>query len=981
MIIPGLDGIVLGCDYNPEQWGRAVWQEDIALMRELGVGLVAVNIFGWAQLNPAKGVWDFADLDEIIGLLHEAGIRVNLGTATASTPAWLTTRHPEMLPTAIDGTRRFPGGRQAFCPSSPVYRRYALTLVERIAERYGRHPAIALWHVSNELGCHNALCYCGDSAEVFREWLRGRYGSVERLNHAWGTAFWSQRYGGWDEILPPLDTLSTRNPAQVVDFHRFSSDALLDHFRAEAEVIRRHSDRPVTTNLMNAAHIQNMDYWSWASELDIIANDHYLDHRLEDPGSELAFAADLTRGLADGRPWMLMETSTGAVNWQPVNLPKAPGQLLRNALTHVARGADAICFFQWRASVRGSEKFHSALLPHAGTDSSTWREAKGLSGILRALSGVVGTVVHAEAAILFSWQAWWASEDESLPSQEARYLEQVHAAYRALRAAGVTVDVVSPGSDLTGYRLVVVPALYSLRAAEAAALHGYVAQGGHAFVTFFSGIVDEEQAVVTGGYPGLLRDLLGVRMDEFAPLARGERVGLTSGRSASIWSECGRATTAVVLDAFAEGTAAGSPAITRNAFGSGSAWYVATRLDQPDLDAVVRDALIAAGIAPLADRAHDLDVTRRVGADGTTFLFAINHADDDLELVASGIDLGSGDRLGPRVVVPAGGVRVIREDIVSASDSSASADPGGPAPRSEPEGEAEPHPDRGAVARGVRRFYADPALVAFEGRYYLYPTTDGYADWSADAFRVLVSDDLRVWSDQGEVLRLGRDVSWASRNAWAPAAAEKDGVHYLYFTAEDSIGVASAPTPTGPFTDSGRPLVRGGDHPGRAIDPSVFTDDDGTRYLVWGNGVANIARLNPDMISIDTTSVISWEHPTFREAAHVHRRGGRYYLTWSENDTRDVDYRVRWASGPSPSGPWEERGVLLEQSPENGIRSTGHHSILRIPDTDEWVIAYHRFAIPHGDGFHREIVIDPLHHLPSGDLEPVTPSLHAIQHD
>ncbi|MDN4599199.1 beta-galactosidase [Leifsonia sp. F6_8S_P_1A] len=660
-----MDGMILGCDYNPEQWDRAVWTEDIALMRELGVGLVAINIFGWAQVNPAKGVWDFSGLDEIIELLHAAGIRVNLGTATSSTPAWLTTLHPELLPVAIDGTRRFPGGRQAFCPSSPVYRSYAVTLAERIAERYGRHPAVALWHVSNEMGCHNALCYCDESAAAFRRWLRDRYETIDRLNEAWGTAFWSQRYGQWDEILPPMATLSTRNPAQVVDFHRFSSDAIIEHFRAEAEAIRRHSSAPVTTNLMNTAHIRNMDYWSWTSDLDLIANDHYLDDRLEDPTAELAFAADLTRGLAAGRPWMLMETSTGSVNWQPVNLAKAPGQLLRDALSHVARGADAICFFQWRASVRGSEKFHSSLLPHAGTDSGIWREAQELSRVLRALPDVVGSTVQAEVALMFSWQAWWAADGDNLPSEGVRYLEQVHAAYRALRAAGVTVDVVSPGSDLSGYRLVAVPALYSLRADEAAGLQAYVENGGHALVTFFSGIVDDEQAVVTGGYPGLLRDLLGVRVDEFAPLSPGDTVRLASGRIASVWSERGRATTASVVDAFADGPAEGSPAITRNERGDGVAWYVATRLDQLDLDDLVREALDGAGVAPHAAGAAELDVTRRIGADGVSFLFAINHGDDDVELASTGVDLVTGDRVDAVVVVPAGAVRIIREDPAS----------------------------------------------------------------------------------------------------------------------------------------------------------------------------------------------------------------------------------------------------------------------------------------------------------------------------
>lgn len=277
------------------------------------------------------------------------------------------------------------------------------------------------------------------------------------------------------------------------------------------------------------------------------------------------------------------------------------------------------------------------------------------------------------------------------------------------------------------------------------------------------------------------------------------------------------------------------------------------------------------------------------------------------------------------------------------------------------------------------QFFADPALVSFAGRFYLYPTTDGLPDWSSTCFHVLASNDLRNWEDRGEIVRLERDVTWAQRNAWAPAAAEKNGVYYFYFTADDNVGVAIATTPEGPFQDSGHPLIPAGRYSGRAIDPSVFTDRDGTSYLVWGNTVAHFAKLNPDMVSIDEDTVISWEHPTFREAAHVHENAGVYYLTWSENDTRQPEYRVRWARGESPTGPWEERGVLLEQSPKNGILSTGHHSILRLPGTEEWVIAYHRFAIPNGNGFHREIVIDPLTHLPSGDLVPVTPTLEPIR--
>jgi beta-galactosidase len=544
-------GITLGCDYNFEQWTPEVWAEDVALMREAGIDLVAINVFGWSDLEPRPGEYHFDRLDRVIELLHRHGIRVNLGTATASPPPWLTRVHPEILPVMPDGTTRYPGGRQAWCPSSPVFREHALALVEQIAARYGSHPAVALWHVSNELGCHNALCYDETSAEAFRAWLERRYGSVEALNKAWGTSFWSQRYTDWADVAPPRLALSVRNPAQLVDFQRFSSDALLEHYRAEAAVLRRHTDVPITTNFMVTAHIRNLDYWSWASAMDVIANDHYLDHRLGDPVAELSFAADLTRGLAAGGPWMLMEQSVGAVNWQPHNLAKAPGQMVRNSLTHVARGADAICFFQWRASTQGAEKFHSALVPHAGTDTAAWREVIELSGILDRLAEVAGTSVEAEAAVIFGWESWWAADTEARPSQSVSYLEQVHAAYRAVRELGVTTDIVAPGADLSRYRLVVVPCLHLVSDADAAALTGYVAAGGHAVVTFYSGIVDQYDRVRLGGYPGAFRDMLGVVAEEFTPLLPGHEVSLSSGASATLWTERLRTTTAEVIDRYA----------------------------------------------------------------------------------------------------------------------------------------------------------------------------------------------------------------------------------------------------------------------------------------------------------------------------------------------------------------------------------------------------------------------------------------------
>ncbi|MET8150606.1 beta-galactosidase [Actinoplanes sp. NPDC049668] len=658
----GLPGISLGCDYNFEQWPPEVWAQDVALMREAGVDLVAVNIFGWSSIEPRPGEYDFAALDRVIDLLHAGGIRVNLGTGTSSPPPWLTTRHPEVLPVVADGTTRAPGGRQAWCPSSPVFREHALALVERVARRYGGHPAVVLWHVSNELGCHNALCYDEASAAAFRRWLERRYGGLPALNEAWGTAFWSQRYDDWSEIGPPRLALSARNPAQLLDFQRFSSDELLDHYRAEAAVLRRHTSAPVTTNFMVTAHIRNLDYWSWAPEMDVVANDHYLDHRLGDPTAELSFAADLTRGLAGGAPWMLMEQSAGAVNWQPHNLAKLPGQLLRNSLTHVARGADSLCFFQWRASARGAEKFHSALVPHAGTDTRVWREVLELSATLAALAEVADTTVRADVALLFCWESWWSADTEARPSQDVRYLEQVHAAYGAVRELGATVDVVAPGADLSRYRLVVVPCLHLVTDADAAGIDAYVAGGGHAVVTFYSGIVDGTDRVRLGGYPGAFRELLGVVAEEFHPLPHGGRVRLCGGGSATLWTELLRTTTAKTVDAYADGPLPGVPAITRNTYGDGTAWYVATALDQPGLRELMDTALREAGVRPVGPRNDgSVEVVRRTG-DGRAYVFVVNHGTHPVEYAVTGRELITGTAVDGLLRVPAGAVRVVREE-------------------------------------------------------------------------------------------------------------------------------------------------------------------------------------------------------------------------------------------------------------------------------------------------------------------------------
>jgi beta-galactosidase len=658
-LLPGLATLCYGGDYNPEQWPADVWRDDVARMREAGVTLVSVGIFSWAWLEPAEGRYEFGWLDEVLDLLHAGGIKVDLATATASPPPWLSHAHPESLPVDATGRRLSYGSRQAYCPSSPVYRAAAARLTEAIARRYADHPALALWHVNNEYGCHVSRCYCDVSAAAFRDWLRRRYDDLDRLNAAWGTAFWSQRYTDWEQVIAPRATPTFGNPTQALDFDRFSSDALLDCYRAERDVLHRVTPGvPVTTNFMTGMFWE-LDYWAWAREMDVVSTDHYLRGELPDPALDLSFAADLTRSLAGGRPWLLMEHSTSAVNWQPRNLAKTPGQLRRNSLTHVARGSDGAMFFQWRASVAGAEKFHSAMLPHAGTDTKVWREVVELGRDLAALAEVAGSEVERPAvALLLDWSSLWAGRLPAHPSTDLDAATEIRNWYAALHRAGITVDLAHPADDLSGYRLVLAPALYLLDGESVDNLTRYVAGGGRLVVGPFSGIVDENDHI----RHGMLRDLLGLWVEEVFPLPAGGTVHLDDGGAGLVWTELAHVTAAKVQASYAadpsgyrDGDLTGAPALTRH----GNAWYCTTVPDDATLDRWLAGILADAGVE--GSGWTGVEAVRRRHASGASYLFLINHANTDVTGPGSGTDLLTGTRSDGTVRVPARGAVVLRE--------------------------------------------------------------------------------------------------------------------------------------------------------------------------------------------------------------------------------------------------------------------------------------------------------------------------------
>ncbi|WP_250034924.1 beta-galactosidase [Paractinoplanes maris] len=640
-----------GADYNPEQWPREVWDEDVRAMRDAGVTIVSLAIFSWARLETAEGEYDFGWLDDAIDLLHANGIAVDLATATASPPPWLTTKHPEILPVDQKGNTIWPGGRQQWRPTSPIFRAYALRLVRTLAERYKDHPAVVAWHVSNELGCHNVYDFSDDAAAAFRVWLRARYATIDDLNEAWGTAFWSQWYSSFSEVLPPRQAATHPNPTQQLDFKRFSSDALKDYLIAEREILREITPEiPVTTNFMVMGETRGMDYADWAAEVDFIANDHY---RL--PGAqtldELSFSANLTGNLAGGKPWFLMEHSTSAVNWQPINLAKKPGELERDSLTHVAHGADAVCFFQWRQSRAGAEKYHSAMYPHAGRDSQLFRDVVDLGSRLKSLASLAGTPrTRSKAAIIFDWTSWWAVEQDSHPTEKLKYRQEALDWYTAFLDLGVRADVVPVGAELDGYDVVVAPILHVMPAPLSAKLTAYVEGGGHLVTTYFSGIVDENDHIWLGGYPGALRDLLGIRIEEFGPLLDGDTAELDNGLTGTLWTDrialAGADTT--VLASYKTGDQAGRPAITRREVGDGSAAYVSTRLGADGLVPVLGDLLARAGVT--SELPAELRGRVELAVRGET-RFIINRTEEPVDITA----LGGDDR-----TLTARGVAVLR---------------------------------------------------------------------------------------------------------------------------------------------------------------------------------------------------------------------------------------------------------------------------------------------------------------------------------
>lgn len=659
-------GIAFGGDYNPDQWSEETWDDDVCLMKKAGVNTVALAIFSWDRIQPQENRWDFGWLDRIIDKLGKAGIATDLASATATAPLWLYEKHPEVLPCDKFGHPVNAGSRQSWSPTSPVFKEYALTLCRKLAERYGSNPYVTAWHMGNEYGWNNREDYSDNALEAFRAWCRRKYGTIDALNQAWGTTFWGQEMNSFDEVLIPrfMGADSMVNPGQKLDFERFGNDMLLDFYKAERDAIAEICpDKPFTTNFMVSTDQCCMDYADWANEVNFVSNDHYFHEGGEMHLDELACSDALMDSFALGKPWYVMEHSTSAVQWKPLNMRKRKGETVRDSLAHVAMGADAINFFQWRASAFGAESFHSAMVPHAGEDTKLFRQVCELGETLRTLAdaGVQGSELErSDTAILFSAESEWATRSQTLPSMKLNHWHDVRDWYRAFLNAGSRADIVPLKYDWSDYKTVVLPTVLMLSAVDTRRLADFAAAGGRVVVGYATGLIDENFHTWLGGYPGagngLLRDMLGIRGEEFNILGSGvegepeairlgaggevalEDAAALAGATTRLWQNdvtvTGDRTQVLAMYAGEEADEwelDGMAAVTRNPYGAGEAYFVGCDLDVADLTKLIRTYLAAPAQSQQSQANTDVLHTVRKSADAA-FDFYLPRGKKEVEL-------------------------------------------------------------------------------------------------------------------------------------------------------------------------------------------------------------------------------------------------------------------------------------------------------------------------------------------------------------
>lgn len=629
------DRIYYGGDYNPDQWDDATIDEDMRLFKEAGINLLTLPVFSWAKLEPEEGVYHFEWLDQLLDKIWSHGIYVCLATPTTAQPAWLSTRYPEVLPVDIAGRKRTHGMRVFFCVNSLKYRERAAAIADEMAKRYSHHPALAVWHVSNEYGTY---CYCPTCQAKFRLWLKARYGTVEELNKRWNTTFWGRIVYSFEEVTLPTELNDDYrfNPVIQLDYMRFVTDSTAECFDNEYRVLKRYNpDIPVSTNI--SGYIKKLDQFEMLKHMDVAGWDNYpwpTDHP-----SFIALKHDIMRGLKDGQSYMLTEQSPNQQNWQPYNKLKKPGEVRLLSYQAMAHGADTCLFFQMRQSIAGQEKFHGAIIAHAGHENTrVFREAKKLGSELGKIGDAfLGARSKAKVGFLFDWNNWWALELSSGPSKDMNYLNTVAKYYKAFYSQNIPVDILKVDSDLSGYDLIVAPMLYMMKAGVAERITEYVKSGGSFVATTMSGLVDENDRCIFGEYPGPLKEVLGIWVEETDALRPEEQNHMLLNAHMPLGSDrygCGflcdviHPRGAEALAVYESDFYAQTPCLTKNAYGEGTAYYIGTEPDDDFLKDFAAALCKEKGICSLYPAADGVEITNRI-SDKASVVFVINHNEEE----------------------------------------------------------------------------------------------------------------------------------------------------------------------------------------------------------------------------------------------------------------------------------------------------------------------------------------------------------------
>lgn len=672
-----------GADYNPDQWQHdpQVLEEDIRLMKLAGCNVMALGIFAWSALEPEEGRFTFDWLDRVLDRFAEEGIYAWLATPSGARPPWMAAKYPEVLRVAPDRKRNLFGRRHNHCFTSPVYREKVAIMNTKLAERYAFHPAVVGWHISNE---YSGECHCPYCQEAFRQWLKEKYGTLEALNLAWWSTFWSHTYTDWSQVESPAPHGETIVHGLNLDWKRFVTDQTVDFCRHEIAPLKAvNPDLPATTNLMGM--FEGLDYRKFADVLDVVSWDAYPCWLGTEGDKEVAistsFNHDLMRSIQK-KPFMLMESTPSNTNWQQVSKLKRPGMHLLSSLQAVAHGSDTVQYFQWRKSRGSSEKFHGAVVDHVGHEHTrVFRDVAELGQTLAGLTEVLGTCPDAKAAILYDWDNRWAVKDAKGPRNAGiHYEETLLQHYQAFWELGITVDIIGAADSLEGYSLVVAPMLYLCRAETGKKLEQFVEQGGTLAVTYWSGIVDENDLCHLGGFPGPLRRVLGIWAEEIDTLYDGEKngivisageaeagqklAGLAGEYDSTELCELVHAETAEVLGVYRDDFYAGRPALTVNRLGQGRAYYLATKAGEPFYKDFYRAVAAAAGVSPALKAELPSGVTVQTRTDGAEeYIFIMNFSGQTQSIPLDGAsyrDVESRQAVpSPVLELPVNGIKIL----------------------------------------------------------------------------------------------------------------------------------------------------------------------------------------------------------------------------------------------------------------------------------------------------------------------------------